>query len=575
MGRGTRRAPPPPRAGAASTRHRLFPFPAAPPDGSRSAGGAQLGRAHKERGIVCRGWASPAPPRLPRPPRSDCHVTPPPAGTPPRRRRGGRRRAAPLPVPSRRRGGGGGCGAQPPLPGGEWSREPGPGGNRGLRLPGPRGRSPRGRARRREGEPRGGPPPRLLRPCGGAAGSSPRAQRGREGRGPRGPARAWAGGQVRRERPTLAQGQPQPPADQPPPAHRDPSPPSSTESPRRGRGEKRDEALPPPLPGVGAPVPPHLEHEPQQEDHGHAGHDVRMVLHDELVAQHRRILVALLADGHGGQGVGRRRRRLPRCQHSSSRRGQEEAEGEEAAAQPRNGSRRFASPRPGRREQPRPPPAAPLPAGGPPPHPPAGAARGSARQFKPTNGGGPAASPPPGGRPGWRCGPGPVSRAEPSRAAVGGAGRVLAGCSPEPALGTGSASLCRSADRRRPWVPPRSRRRRPRSGASGARALPGSGRSERAGPAAVCARRPGPGFAPARHPPPSRCSLDVLLPPPPPPGFVVARPRPTGRWAPAGRSEEAALPGLGAVTAEAQPQGTACPVLAAGPCHPVCLHYTL
>lgn len=163
-------------------------------------------------------------------------------------------------------------------------------------------------------------------------------------------------------------------------------------------------------------MPPHLEHEPQQEDHGHAGHDVRMVLHDELVAQHRRVLVALLADGHGGQGVGRRRRRLPRCQHSSSRRGQEEAEGEEAAAQPRNGSRRFASPRPGRREQPRPPPAAPLPAGGPPPHPPAGAARGSARQFKPTNGGGPAASPPPGGRPGWRCGPGPVSRAEPSRA---------------------------------------------------------------------------------------------------------------------------------------------------------------
>lgn len=59
-------------------------------------------------------------------------------------------------------------------------------------------------------------------------------------------------------------------------------------------------------------MPPHLEHEPQQEDHGHAGHDVRMVLHDELVAQHRRVLVALLADRHGGQGAGRRcRRRLP------------------------------------------------------------------------------------------------------------------------------------------------------------------------------------------------------------------------------------------------------------------------
>lgn len=44
----------------------------------------------------------------------------------------------------------------------------------------------------------------------------------------------------------------------------------------------------------------HLEHEAEQEDHGHAGHDVRVVLYHKLVAQHGRVLVALLADRHGG-----------------------------------------------------------------------------------------------------------------------------------------------------------------------------------------------------------------------------------------------------------------------------------
>lgn len=35
----------------------------------------------------------------------------------------------------------------------------------------------------------------------------------------------------------------------------------------------------------------HLDHETHDDDHGHAGHDVCMVLDDELVAEHGQVLV--------------------------------------------------------------------------------------------------------------------------------------------------------------------------------------------------------------------------------------------------------------------------------------------
>lgn len=43
----------------------------------------------------------------------------------------------------------------------------------------------------------------------------------------------------------------------------------------------------------------HLEHEPQQEDHRHTRDDVRVILHDEFMAQDRGALGALLANRHG------------------------------------------------------------------------------------------------------------------------------------------------------------------------------------------------------------------------------------------------------------------------------------
>ena len=44
----------------------------------------------------------------------------------------------------------------------------------------------------------------------------------------------------------------------------------------------------------------HLEHEAHDEDHGHAGHDVGMVLDHELMAENGGILRAPPLDGHGG-----------------------------------------------------------------------------------------------------------------------------------------------------------------------------------------------------------------------------------------------------------------------------------
>jgi len=38
----------------------------------------------------------------------------------------------------------------------------------------------------------------------------------------------------------------------------------------------------------------HLEHEPQDEDHGHTGHDISMVLNHELVAEKWGVLGLLL-----------------------------------------------------------------------------------------------------------------------------------------------------------------------------------------------------------------------------------------------------------------------------------------
>lgn len=42
----------------------------------------------------------------------------------------------------------------------------------------------------------------------------------------------------------------------------------------------------------------HLEHQPEQDHHSNNGNNVCMVLDDELVAQHRRVLVRLLSDAH-------------------------------------------------------------------------------------------------------------------------------------------------------------------------------------------------------------------------------------------------------------------------------------
>ena len=47
----------------------------------------------------------------------------------------------------------------------------------------------------------------------------------------------------------------------------------------------------------------YLKHEPQHEDHGNAGHDVRMVLDHELVAEHWRRLAGLPSLGHHGEAV--------------------------------------------------------------------------------------------------------------------------------------------------------------------------------------------------------------------------------------------------------------------------------
>ena len=37
----------------------------------------------------------------------------------------------------------------------------------------------------------------------------------------------------------------------------------------------------------------YLKHEANDEDHGHTGHDIRVVLYDEFMAEYWRILVAL------------------------------------------------------------------------------------------------------------------------------------------------------------------------------------------------------------------------------------------------------------------------------------------
>lgn len=42
----------------------------------------------------------------------------------------------------------------------------------------------------------------------------------------------------------------------------------------------------------------HLEHEPEEEQHSNTRNNVCMVLDDELVAHHRRVLVALFPDAH-------------------------------------------------------------------------------------------------------------------------------------------------------------------------------------------------------------------------------------------------------------------------------------
>lgn len=42
----------------------------------------------------------------------------------------------------------------------------------------------------------------------------------------------------------------------------------------------------------------HLEHQPEEEHHSNTRNNVCMVLDDELVAHHRRILVALFPDAH-------------------------------------------------------------------------------------------------------------------------------------------------------------------------------------------------------------------------------------------------------------------------------------
>ncbi|KAI3355240.1 hypothetical protein L3Q82_018097 [Scortum barcoo] len=42
----------------------------------------------------------------------------------------------------------------------------------------------------------------------------------------------------------------------------------------------------------------HLKHEPEEEHHSNAGNDICMVLDDKLMAQHWRVLVALLSDPH-------------------------------------------------------------------------------------------------------------------------------------------------------------------------------------------------------------------------------------------------------------------------------------
>ncbi|XP_037062382.1 uncharacterized protein LOC119088120 [Peromyscus leucopus] len=54
----------------------------------------------------------------------------------------------------------------------------------------------------------------------------------------------------------------------------------------------------------------HLEHEPQQEEHRQAGDDVRVILQHEFVAQQRRVLVALLANRHGGAAAWTCRERI-------------------------------------------------------------------------------------------------------------------------------------------------------------------------------------------------------------------------------------------------------------------------
>lgn len=55
-----------------------------------------------------------------------------------------------------------------------------------------------------------------------------------------------------------------------------------------------------PARGPGAGRRAHLKHKPQQEEHRQAGDDVRVILQHEFVAQQRRVLVALLANRHGG-----------------------------------------------------------------------------------------------------------------------------------------------------------------------------------------------------------------------------------------------------------------------------------
>lgn len=57
----------------------------------------------------------------------------------------------------------------------------------------------------------------------------------------------------------------------------------------------------------------HLKHKPEEEHHSNTGHNVCMVLDDKLMAEHRRVLVALLSDRHVDSA---RPRLLPDAAHT-------------------------------------------------------------------------------------------------------------------------------------------------------------------------------------------------------------------------------------------------------------------